>query len=46
MHRIATEVDAACGNTLEELERQGLLDTTLVIFTTDDGNFHFEDGLA
>ena len=45
-YRLATEVDAACGRVLAELERQGLRDETLVIFTTDNGYFHAEHGLA
>jgi len=45
-YRLATEVDATCGRILEELDRQGVLDNTLVIFTTDNGYFHAEHGLA
>lgn len=45
-YRLATEVDTACGRVLEELKAQGLLDRTLVIFTTDNGYFHGEHGLA
>lgn len=45
-YRLATEVDAVCGKVVAELERQGLLDNTLVIFTTDNGYFHAEHGLA
>ena len=45
-YRLATEVDAACGAVVDELDRQGLLDTTLVIFTTDNGYLHGEHGLA
>jgi arylsulfatase A-like enzyme len=45
-YRLATEVDATCGRVIEELKRQGLLDNTLVIFTTDNGYFHAEHGLA
>lgn len=44
--RLITEVDAACGAILAELERQELLDETLVLFTTDNGYFHGEHGLA
>lgn len=46
MYRMATEVDAACGRILDELQRQNLQDNTLIIFTTDNGNFHGEHGLA
>jgi len=45
-YRLVTEVDATCGAVVDELERQGLLDDTLVIFTTDNGYFHGEHGLA
>jgi arylsulfatase A-like enzyme len=45
-YRLATEVDATCGRVLEELRKQGALDNTLVIFTTDNGYFHAEHGLA
>jgi arylsulfatase len=44
--RLATEVDAACGAVIDELERQELLTDTLVIFTTDNGYLHGEHGLA
>eukprot|EP00578_Thalassiosira_sp_NH16_P020710 CAMPEP_0181100994 /NCGR_PEP_ID=MMETSP1071-20121207/13504_1 /TAXON_ID=35127 /ORGANISM="Thalassiosira sp., Strain NH16" /LENGTH=670 /DNA_ID=CAMNT_0023183789 /DNA_START=229 /DNA_END=2237 /DNA_ORIENTATION=- len=45
-YRMATEVDAACGIILEELRRQDALDNTFILFTTDNGNFHSEHGLA
>jgi arylsulfatase len=45
-YRLATEVDSTCGRVLEELKKQGVLDQTLVIFTTDNGYFHGEHGLA
>jgi arylsulfatase A-like enzyme len=45
-YRLATEVDAACGRVLAELKSQGQLDRTLLIFTTDNGYFHAEHGLA
>jgi arylsulfatase len=45
-YRLATEVDATCGRILAELRSQGQLDQTLVIFTTDNGYFHAEHGLA
>lgn len=44
--RLATEVDAACGTILAELDRQGILEQTMIIFTTDNGYFHGEHGLA
>lgn len=45
-YRMATEVDASIGRVLAELKTRGLLDQTLVIFTTDNGYFHGEHGLA
>jgi len=45
-YRMATEVDATIGRVLAELKTRGLLDQTLVIFTTDNGYFHGEHGLA
>ncbi len=45
-YRLATEVDAVCGKVVAELEKQGVLDNTLVIFTTDNGYYHAEHGLA
>ncbi|MDW8197185.1 MAG: sulfatase [Gemmataceae bacterium] len=44
--RLCTEVDAACGRILAELKKQGVLEQTLVIFTTDNGYFHGERQLA
>lgn len=45
-YRMVTEVDAACGKVLETLKEQNLLDKTLVIFSTDNGYFLGEHGLA
>lgn len=45
-YRMATEVDSTCGVVLDELRKQGVLDNTLVIFTTDNGYYHGEHGLA
>ncbi|HEX4946397.1 MAG TPA: sulfatase [Blastocatellia bacterium] len=45
-YRLATEVDATIGRVLAELKANGLDDNTLVIFTTDNGYFHGEHGLA
>ncbi len=45
-YRLATEVDGVCGEVLAELKAQGLSENTLVIFTTDNGYFHGEHGLA
>ncbi len=44
--RLATEVDSTCEKILAELTSQGLDDNTLVIFTTDNGYYHAEHGLA
>jgi arylsulfatase A-like enzyme len=45
-YRLITEIDATCGRILQELEAQGILENTLVIFTTDNGYYHAEHGLA
>jgi arylsulfatase len=45
-YRLATEVDSTCGKILAELKQQKLDENTLVIFTTDNGYFHGEHGLA
>lgn len=45
-YSMITEVDSACEDIYKELERQGELDNTLIIFTTDNGYFHAEHGLA
>jgi len=45
-YRMASEVDTSVGIILKELEMQGQLNNTMIIFTTDNGNFHAEHGLA
>ncbi|KAL9191474.1 hypothetical protein ACHAXT_001180 [Thalassiosira profunda] len=45
-YRMATEVDTSVGIILKQLEQSGELNNTLIIFTTDNGNFHAEHGLA
>lgn len=45
-YRLVTEIDTTCGLLLDELRAQDELDRTLVIFTTDNGYFHGEHGLA
>lgn len=45
-YRLIHEVDTTCGRVVDELRKQNLLDNTLVIFTTDNGYFHGEHGLA
>lgn len=39
---LITSVDDACANIVAELERQGVENETLIIFTTDNGMFHYE----
>ena len=46
LYRMANEVDTACGRIMDELRRQGVYNNTFIIFTTDNGNFHGEHGLA
>jgi arylsulfatase A-like enzyme len=45
-YRLITEVDAASRQIVKELENQGILDETIIIFTTDNGYFHGEHGLG
>jgi arylsulfatase len=45
-YRLCSEVDAACGAVLAELDKQGLAGNTMVVFTGDNGYFHGEKGLA
>ena len=45
-YRLVTEVDAVCGQVVDELRKQGVLEQTLVICTSDNGYFHAEHGLA
>lgn len=45
-YRMATEVDSAIGMIIDELKRQNAYENTIIIFTTDNGNFHSEHGLA
>lgn len=45
-YRLIHEVDTACGRVVDQLRRENLLDSTLIIFTTDNGYFHGEHGLA
>ncbi|GKY91846.1 hypothetical protein MPSEU_000156200 [Mayamaea pseudoterrestris] len=46
MYRMATEVDDVVGRIMDELKRQNVYNDTMVIFTTDNGVFHGEHGLA
>ena len=45
-YRLITQVDDACKEIVQELDSQGLLQDTMIIFTTDNGYFHGEHGLA
>ena len=45
-YRLITEVDAAIKKIVAEVEAQGILNETLIIFTCDNGFFHGEHGLA
>ena len=45
-YRMITEVDEAVGAIYQELEAQGILNETMIIFTTDNGFFHSEHGLS
>ncbi len=43
-YRMASEVDTSAGMIINHLAEEGQLDNTLIIFTTDNGNFHAEHG--
>jgi arylsulfatase len=45
-YRLISGVDAACQAIVDELHRQGIWNDTMVIFTTDNGLYHGEHGLA
>jgi arylsulfatase len=45
-YRLISEVDKSSERIYKEVERQGLLDSTMFIFTTDNGLFHAEHQLA
>jgi arylsulfatase A-like enzyme len=45
-YRLCSEVDAVCGRVIRELESQGVLDETIVVFSGDNGYFHGDRGLA
>ena len=44
--RMITEVDQACANIVAELEQQGVLNKTMIIFTADNGFMHGDQGMA
>jgi arylsulfatase len=43
-YRMASEVDRSVGTIINQLAEEGQLNNTLIIFTTDNGNFHAEHG--
>ena len=43
-YRMASEVDTSAGIIINQLAEEGVLNNTLIIFTTDNGNFHAEHG--
>ena len=43
-YRMITEVDAAVGRIVAKLEEQKVLQQTMLVFTTDNGNLHGEHG--
>ncbi|GKY97296.1 hypothetical protein MPSEU_000688000 [Mayamaea pseudoterrestris] len=45
-YRMITEVDECSRKVVAEIERQGLLNETMIIFTTDNGFYHAEHGLS
>mmetsp|Transcript_33998 Transcript_33998/g.76512 ORF Transcript_33998/g.76512 Transcript_33998/m.76512 type:complete len:506 (+) Transcript_33998:126-1643(+) len=45
-YRMASEVDTSVGIIVDQLQKSGELNNTMIIFTTDNGNFHAEHGLA
>ena len=45
-YRLCTGVDRSVGNVLSTLEKQGLADNTIVIYTSDNGFYLAEHGLA
>jgi arylsulfatase len=45
-YRLITEVDAAVGRLVDELQAQGVYENTLIAFIGDNGYFHGDRGLA
>lgn len=45
-YRLISGVDMTVGTILAELERQNQTENTMIIFTTDNGYYHAEHGLA
>jgi arylsulfatase A-like enzyme len=46
LYSMATEVDFAIGEIINELKVQGVYNNTMLIFTTDNGDLHGEHGLV
>ena len=46
LYAMATEVDWAIGEIVNELKAQGVYENTMLVFTTDNGDLHGEHGLA
>lgn len=45
-YALITHVDKAIGQIVDRLEQDGLMENTMIIFTTDNGLFHGAHGLA
>jgi arylsulfatase len=45
-YRLITEIDAASSRIFEELKNQNIVEETLIVFTTDNGLFQGEHGIA
>jgi len=45
-YRMVSEIDDVVGALIDELKAQGVYDNTMLIFTTDNGQFHGEHQLA
>jgi arylsulfatase len=46
LYSMATEVDFAIGEIIQELKNQGVYNNTMLLFTTDNGDLHGEHGLV
>ena len=45
-YALITHVDKVCEEIVDQLEKDGLMNQTMIIFTTDNGLFHGSHGLA
>mmetsp|Transcript_8235 Transcript_8235/g.12252 ORF Transcript_8235/g.12252 Transcript_8235/m.12252 type:complete len:584 (-) Transcript_8235:74-1825(-) len=45
-YRLVYSIDEACSKIIDELEKRGLMENTMIIFTTDNGFFHGEHGMS